>query len=174
MCPPPRFRDARTVIAWCRCAAGGAAAPVRSACRAQFMKVRATVQSLAFRCLPVSIIAFAVLVTACSGLQPTSWRLTAQQSGSELHILVVMSPCDDFDSTSVAETLSTVRVSAFIRQGVRSTCVAAIIPEPETVRLAEPLGNRTLQGCNPPASVYQSPDISNTDCVGSAVPPTAP
>lgn len=134
-------------------------------------KARLPIQLLVSVCLAVAIFYLALLFSSCSQIKLTSWELRTQQSGTELHILVARGACDDFDSTFVRETHSTVTVSAFIRQGLRSSCVDSIVLEPETVRLNEPLGNRNLLGCNPPGSISISglQKASDTDCAGSVM-----
>jgi len=99
------------------------------------------------RCV-VLLIAFAVLVTACNGVEKTSWDLTDAR-GKTLNLVVEVAPCVPFDHINVTETNEDVTVTAYRRhENTGRACPDILLHEPHTVELDAPLGERTLRGCN--------------------------
>jgi len=99
------------------------------------------------------------------GVERTSWQPTEPPSGTELHIGVWVGGCDSFDTVTVRDTDQDATLQAYIDDNTKSSCDDILRFEPHTVRLREPLLDRSLLGCNPTDAVYKLPEnISNNDC----------
>ena len=105
---------------------------------------------------PMAVAAFLVvsLSTACGGGgsgRPVEWALTAEPDGSTVRVRAEFggSSCTTFDEWKVEETSTEVEVTAVVTFSGAADCTADLVSEPYTVRLAVPLGNRRLVGCDP-------------------------
>lgn len=56
------------------------------------------------------------------------------------------SSCNDFDEWHVEETSTVVEATDVVTHSGAPQCTDDLVPEPHTVRLAEPLGTRRLVG----------------------------
>lgn len=118
-----------------------------------------------------AIVLFIALASSCGGnVKRTSWTLSAAPNGNELQIAVMVGGCDSFSHIQAIETESTVTIAAYLNQDDVSGCDDFLGVEPKTVQLRTPVGDRSLEGCNPHSSVYQSPDLLDSDCRASIVP----
>jgi hypothetical protein len=93
-------------------------------------------------------VSFVALLTACDGVEKTSWSLTDEPDGTTLHLVVEVAPCVPFDHINVTETNEDVTVTAYRRhENTGRACPQILLHEPHTVQLEAPLGERTLRGC---------------------------
>jgi len=109
--------------------------------------------------------AVAFWIQSPTSVKRTSWRLTTPASGNELHVAVQVGGCDEFGGFAVRESPQAVVVTAYVREGARTTCPLVIQYQQQTVRLNSPVGARALQGCNPPSAIYGAwPGLRDSDC----------
>ena len=109
----------------------------------------------------------ALLVSACSDANPdavrvkTDWWLSESAAGQEFNVVVFTgsSDCTSFDELVVTESDDTVTIEAFVESAERDECSANYTYQLEHVRLAEPLGGRTLNGCVAPPDGLQAFDL---------------
>jgi len=107
------------------------------------------------RRLPIlTALTILLMAAACGGggpSRPVEWALTAEPDGSTVRVRAEFggSSCTDFDEWQVEETSTEVEVTAVVTFSGAADCTADLVSEPYTVRLAVPLGNRRLVGCDP-------------------------
>lgn len=95
-----------------------------------------------------------MVVGGCGGDshdEQVRWRLTGQPNGTAVELPAEFggSSCSEFERWTVEESGSTVEVRAFAKFSDAPDCTADQVFEPHTVRLADPLGDRRLAGCDP-------------------------
>lgn len=99
----------------------------------------------------VLIIAMALLATGCSAsVQAHDWGLT-EVEGTRLTLIIVVgsSSCDRFREVTVAESDTTVEITALVTESRKfgMGCTADLTMSTADVELSEPLGERVLVGC---------------------------
>jgi hypothetical protein len=83
-------------------------------------------------------------------LEPTSWWLAAPPTGRTVDVAVLVgNGCEVLEDVLVSETGSRVRLQARVRSTESGTrCREDLRYVSQTVTLDQPLGSRTLTGCN--------------------------
>jgi hypothetical protein len=82
------------------------------------------------------------------------WRFAGIVSDSTLQLTYLGSPCQEFQTARVTETRRTVKIVLYEQgDGNDHTCQAAGIFRRSTVKLASPLEDRQLLGCEHPSCV---------------------
>ncbi len=115
--------------------------------------------------LPVAIL----LATACGAGgehdEQVVWALVEEPVGTtyELGAAFGGSSCTEFREWEVEEGSTEVEVRAIVTFSGEADCTADLVYEPYTLRLATPLGQRELLGCDP--------DDDDRDCT-QVVPPS--
>lgn len=96
------------------------------------------------------------------------WWLSEAPSGVEVPVVVYTesSSCNEFDRVEVDESSDEVVITAYVNRVGGPDCTADYNSQPAPVRLASPLGTRTLGGCVAPEGGLQAPDLprNNVDC----------
>ena len=109
----------------------------------------------------------ACLLTSC-GLFPTEvpaeWVLRTRPEGSSLVLRVAVGlPCNQLQPVEADETASTVTVNATVQLS-DEPCDSMFVTEEVEVTLDQPLGDRTLLGCEAPSDEAVRLDLANPDC----------
>ena len=91
-----------------------------------------------------------LLALACGGFTQTEWVLTDEPSGNTVHLEVAIgNSCKSLDRINVYESPTVVNLEAYVRGG-DDNCEDILKIERRDVQLAQPLGDRRLEGCDPP------------------------
>lgn len=121
------------------------------------------------RRLPIlTALTILLMSAACGGGgpsdRPVEWALTAEPDGKTIAVRAEFggSSCTDFDEWQVEESSTEVEVTAVVSFSGAADCTADLVFEPFVVRLAAPLGNRRLVGCDP--------DDAKANCARVATP----
>jgi hypothetical protein len=118
-------------------------------------------------CLAV-VLSTAAGVGACSsGPESTNWALVKAPDGAVLTLAVALgsSSCHRFVGFDVTESSDEVRVVAkFDRDSGGKACTSDLSTTSEEVRLAEPLGERRLTGCDSGIPQAPKPWGQRDDC----------
>jgi len=108
------------------------------------------------------LVVLAVLLSA-SGPSRTEWVLTQDPDGDTLHLDVVIgNGCKSLNRIDVAEIERRVMISAYVDTH-GANCVDILNIEQHEVRLAAPVGDRELMGCDPPVR-YSERGPGLVDC----------
>lgn len=106
------------------------------------------------------VLGTAVVVGACSsGPESTNWALLAPPDGAVLTVAVALgsTSCNRFVGFDVTESNDEVRVVAKLdRDSGGKACTSDLSMTSQELRLAAPLGERELTGCN--AGIPQAPN----------------
>lgn len=88
---------------------------------------------------------------AGGSLRPVLWHVTetTRENVFEVEALYGGSSCSEFRRWDVEESATSVRVEAIVEYTDVEVCTDDLLSEMHTVRLAEPLAERDLLGCDP-------------------------